>query len=259
MLCCAAWVIQEAEEGRDFFPLTVNYQERTYAAGKIPGGFFKRERRPSEKETLTSRLIDRPLRPLFPEGFVNEVQVIATVVSLDTQIDPDIPAMIGASAAIAVAGLPFNGPLGAARVGYINGGYVLNPTISELAQSQLDLVVAGTSSAVLMVESEAAGLSEEVMLGAVMYGHEQMQVVIDAIAALANEVGVQAWAWQPSAVDTELKSRVKAAVGNNVADAYKIVEKQARYSRLGEIRTEVIVNIMASQGEAPKWSEAKIK
>ncbi|HLA74594.1 MAG TPA: polyribonucleotide nucleotidyltransferase, partial [Gammaproteobacteria bacterium] len=179
--------MKEAIEGRDFFPLTVNYQERTYSAGKIPGGFFKREGRPSEKETLTSRLIDRPLRPLFPKGFTNEVQVIATVVSLDAQIDPDITAMLGASAALALSGMPFNGPIGAARVGYRDGKYLLNPTMTQLEGSALNLVVAGTQNAVLMVESEAQQLSEEIMLGAVMFGHEQMQVAIKAILELAAQ------------------------------------------------------------------------
>ncbi|MGH8168468.1 MAG: polyribonucleotide nucleotidyltransferase, partial [Woeseiaceae bacterium] len=174
-----------AEPGRDFFPLTVNYQERTYSAGKIPGGFFKREGRPSEKETLTSRLIDRPLRPLFPKGFTNEVQVIATVVSLNPDVDPDIPALLGASAALAISGMPFAGPIGAAKVGYKDGNYILNPGVAALAESQLELVVAGTADAVLMVESEARGLPEDVMLGAVMFGHEQMQLAINAINELA--------------------------------------------------------------------------
>ena len=178
-----------ADPARDFFPLTVNYQEKTYSAGKIPGGFFKREGRPSEKETLTSRLIDRPIRPLFPKGFRNEVQVIATVMSLNPDVDPDIPALIGASAALAMSGMPFAGPIGAAKVGYVHGKYVLNPVVSALADSDLDLVVAGTKDAVLMVESEASGLSEDVMLGAVMYGHEQMQIAIDTINELASEVG----------------------------------------------------------------------
>ena len=184
-----------AQPGRDFFPLTVDYVEKTYAAGKIPGGFFKREGRPTEKETLTSRLIDRPLRPLFPDGFRNEVQVIATVLSLDPEIDPDIPALIGASAAVAVSGLPFDGPVGAARVGCVRGEFVLNPTFEQTAKSELDLVVAGTKSAVLMVESEAKGLRESVMLDAVMFGHERMQAAIDAIEALAAEAGKPRWEW----------------------------------------------------------------
>jgi polyribonucleotide nucleotidyltransferase len=184
-----------AKPGQDFFPLTVDYIEKTYAAGKIPGGFFKREGRPSEKETLTSRLIDRPLRPLFPEGFYNEVQVVAMVVSLNPEIDPDIPAMIGASAALAISGIPFDGPIGAARVGYINGQYVLNPTLTQLQTSQLNLVVAGTQSAVLMVESEAQELSEEIMLGAVVFGHDQLQAAINAINDLVEEAGKPEWEW----------------------------------------------------------------
>ena len=180
-------------EGRAFFPLTVNYQEKTYAAGRIPGGFFKREGRPSEKETLTSRLIDRPVRPLFPKCFQNDVQVIATVMSVDPEIDPDIPALLGASAALSLSGMPFQGPIGAARVGYINGGYVLNPSRAQLEQSDLDLVVAGTGNAVLMVESEAKVLSEDVMLGAVVFGHEQMQTAIQAISKLAEEAGKPSW------------------------------------------------------------------
>ena len=249
---------KETEEGRDFFPLTVNYQERTYSAGKIPGGFFKREGRPSEKETLTSRLIDRPLRPLFPDGFTNEVQVIATVVSLDTNIDPDIPSIIGASAALAISGVPFNGPLGAARVGYANGEYLLNPGNKELETSQLDLVVAGTESAVLMVESEADCLSEEVMLGAVVYGHDSMQTVINAIQEFASEVGTQAWEWQAPAQDEELAAAVKGAVGNAVTEAYGIVEKQARYEQLSEVRAAVIEKLTAGE-EEPRWSDADIK
>ncbi len=249
---------KEAEEGRDFFPLTVNYQERTYAAGKIPGGFFKREGRPSEKETLTSRLIDRPLRPLFPDGFTNEVQVIATVVSLDSDIDPDIPAMVGASAAVALSGVPFNGPIGAARVGYVNNEYVLNPGFSMLNESALNLVVAGTASAVLMVESEASGLSEDVMLGAVTYGHEQMQAVIQAINELVNEVGVDAWEWQPPEQDTELMETVRATAAPKVAEAYKISEKKARYGRLDEIREDV-VSQLGGEEEDPRWTKAEIR
>ena len=186
---------KDAKPEQDFFPLTVDYQERTYAAGKIPGGFFRREGRPSEKEILTSRLIDRPLRPLFPEGFYNEVQIVATVMSSDPQIDSDIPSMIGASAALALSGIPFDGPIGAARVGYLNGEYVLNPTADELKESKMDLVVAGTERAVLMVESEALELSEEVMLGAVVFGHDQMRAVINAINEMADEVGADAWDW----------------------------------------------------------------
>ena len=197
--------------GRDFFPLTVNYVEKTYAAGRIPGGFFKREGRPTEKETLTSRLIDRPIRPLFPDGFYNDVQVVATVLSMDPDIDADIPALLGASAALALSGIPFNGPIGAARVGWKDGQYLLNPTAKDLTQSQLHLVVAGTEHAVLMVESEAMGLSEEVMLGAVVFGHEQMQVAIRAIRELAAQAGKPRWSWQPAAENAELDRRRDAA------------------------------------------------
>ncbi len=226
--------------GRDFFPLTVNYQERTYAAGKIPGGFFKREGRPSEKETLTSRLIDRPLRPLFPKDFLNEVQVIATVMSVNPEIDPDIPAMIGASAALALSGIPFNGPISAARVGYKDGAYLLNPTLSELKGSQLDLVVAGTEQAVLMVESEASELSEEEMLGAVMYGHEQMQVAIRAIRELAAEAGKPAWDWRPPPTDEGLLEKIKARIQTDLESAYQIREKLERQAKIAELREQVI-------------------
>ncbi len=240
---------QEAVEGRDFFPLTVNYQERTYAAGKIPGGFFKREGRPSEKETLTSRLIDRPLRPLFPKGFTNEVQVICTVLSLDPEIDPDIPSLIGASAALAISGVPFNGPLGAARVGYREGDYLLNPSLSQLKESALDLVVAGTEGAVLMVESEARELSEEVMLGAVIYGHEQMQIAIEAIQELAAEAGKPAWDWQPPARDETLHAAVIAECREAIEEAYRIQQKQERYARLSEIRKAVMEKLAGEESE----------
>ncbi|MCR6556031.1 polyribonucleotide nucleotidyltransferase, partial [Aeromonas sp. CPF2-S1] len=213
---------KEADHGRDFFPLTVNYQERTYAAGRIPGGFFRREGRPSEGETLISRLIDRPIRPLFPEGFLNEVQVVATVMSVNPAVSPDIVAMIGASAALAISGIPFGGPIGAARVGYMNGQYVLNPTTTELPQSDLDLVVAGTANAVLMVESEAAILSEEVMLGAVVYGHEQMQTVINAINEFAADVGTKPWDWTPPAVNEALKAKVAELATAELGEAYRI-------------------------------------
>src|SRR5258706_2677457 len=195
---------KSAAADKDFLPLTVDYQERTYAAGKIPGGFFKREGRPSEKEILTSRLIDRPIRPLFPEGYYNEVQVVATVVSSNNEVDSDIPAMIGTSAALAISGIPFNGPIGAARVGYIDGQYVLNPTATELKSSQLNLVVAGTSQAVLMVESEAMELAEDVMLGAVVYGHQQMQAVIGVVNEIADEIGQPLWGVAPSQKDATL-------------------------------------------------------
>jgi polyribonucleotide nucleotidyltransferase len=243
--------------GRDFFPLTVNYQERTYAAGKIPGGFFRREGRPTEKETLISRLIDRPLRPLFPKGFINEVQVVATVMSLNPEVDPDIPALIGASAALAISGLPFNGPVGAARVGYVDGEYVLNPDLGQLVDSKLDLVVAGTETAVLMVESEARELSEEIMLGAVMFGHEQMQAVIGAIRELAAEVGKPAWDWQPAAADDELKAAVEAEVAEALGEAYRIQDKLARQDRVSEIRSELVEKLAA--GEEPRWSEDQVR
>ena len=223
-------------EGRDFFPLTVDYQERTYAAGKIPGGFFRREGRPSENETLVSRLIDRPLRPLFPKGFTNEVQVIATVMSLDPEIDPDIPSLLGASAAVSISGLPFNGPVGAARVGYIDGAYVLNPDASQLKESALDLVVAGTENAVLMVESQAKQLPEDVMLGSVVYGHEQMQVAIKVIRELAAEVNAPAFEWQAAAGNEALATAVADASETAFTEAYQIADKQERYARLDAIR-----------------------
>ena len=240
--------VREAREGQDFFPLTVNYQEKTYAAGKIPGGFFKREGRPSEKETLICRLIDRPIRPLFPKGFKNEVQVIATVVSMNTDIDADIPAMIGTSAALAISGIPFDGPIGAAKVGYINGEYVLNPTFSQLEQSDLELVVAGTDDAVLMVESEANILSEDVMLGAVMYGHKELQTVINAVNELAAEVGKPRWEWTPAEVNEALEQQVAAAFEQPLSDAYKISEKLSRQQAVGELRTKAIEEISAEDG-----------
>ncbi|CAK0775125.1 polynucleotide phosphorylase [Gammaproteobacteria bacterium] len=243
---------KEASESRDFFPLTVNYQERTYAAGKIPGGFFKREGRPTEKETLTSRLIDRPLRPLFPKGFTQEVQIIATVMSLDPEIDPDIPSMIGASAALAVSGLPFNGPLGAARVGYIGGQYVLNPTNKQISNSQLDLVVAGTETAVLMVESEAAELSEEVMLGAVMYGHAQMRIAINAIKELAAEVKPGSWSWIPQVADDEVFLVVAALGADSLRAAYRIAEKLTRQDQVAAVRTEILAQLAG--GDAPRFA-----
>jgi polyribonucleotide nucleotidyltransferase len=226
--------------GQDFFPLTVNYQERTYAAGKIPGGFFKREGRPSEKETLTSRLIDRPLRPLFPNGFLNEVQIIATVMALDPEIDPDIPAMIGAAAALAVSGIPFNGPLGGARVGYIDGEYVLNPTKTQLESSALDLVVAGTESAVLMVESEASELPEEVMLGSVMFGHEKIQTALNLIKDLQAEAGKEAWDWTAPEKDTALYDAVKENAYEGITSAYAISDKVERLEALGTVRDAAV-------------------
>ena len=244
---------KNADESRDFFPLTVDYQERTYAAGKIPGGFFKREGRPSEKETLTSRLIDRPVRPLFPKGFKNEVQIIATVMSLDPAVDPDVPAMIGASAAITLSGVPFNGPIGAVRVGYKDGAYLLNPSFEELDDSLLNLVVAGTRSSVLMVESEAQQLSEEVMLGAVNYGHEQMQVAIENILALASEAGVKKWEWQAPAPDEELKAEVNSRCGDLLREAYAIKDKLSRRERLDEIRSELLRTMAEEFPE--RWPE----
>ncbi len=243
---------KKADEGRDFFPLTINYQERTYAAGKIPGGFLKREGRPSEKETLTSRLIDRPLRPLFPKGFTNEVQIIASVISLDSEINSDIPAIIGASAALAISGLPFDGPIGAARVAYIDGQYALNPTATELKDSTLDLVVAGTESAILMVESEAAELSETVMLDAVMYGHGQMQTVIQAINEFASEVNAPAWAWQAVSEDVALFDAVAEKATNDIMVAYQIREKGERQDRLSAIRESVVQQLTPDDGE-PVW------
>lgn len=234
---------REGGENNSFFPLTVNYQEKTYAAGKIPGGFFKREGRPSEKETLTSRLIDRPTRPLFPKGYKNETQIIATVVSLNPEVDPDIPALLGASAALAISGLPFDGPIGAARVAYINGEYVLNPLKSALEKSKLDLVVAGTDSAVLMVESEADCLAEEVMLGAVTFGHEQMQVAIAAINELAAEVGKPRMEWSAPEVNQELVAKVEGLATAGIADAYTILVKLDRQVKLKEVRNAVIAEL----------------
>ncbi|MDT8387142.1 MAG: polyribonucleotide nucleotidyltransferase [Thiogranum sp.] len=235
-------------EGRDFFPLTVDYQERTYAAGTIPGGFFRREGRPSENETLLCRLIDRPIRPLFPKGFTNEVQIVATVMSLDPEIDPDIPALLGASAACSISGMPFSGPAGAARVGYLNGQYVLNPSRSQLAESELDLVVAGTSKAVLMVESEAKQLPEDVMLGSVMFGHEQMQIAIAAIKELAAEVNAPAWDWAPAQADESLNAAVAEAGESAIAEAYQIADKQDRYARLNAIRSSISEKLVSNDG-----------
>ncbi|KII79949.1 polyribonucleotide nucleotidyltransferase [Vibrio renipiscarius] len=236
---------KEAVEGQDFFPLTVNYQERTYAAGKIPGGFFKREGRPSEGETLTARLIDRPIRPLFPSAFKNEVQIIATVMSVNPNVQPDMVTMIGTSAALAISGLPFNGPIGAARVGHIDGQLVLNPSMTELATSKLDLVVSGTENAVLMVESEADNLTEEEMLSAVVFGHDQQQVVINAINEFAAEVATPAWNWEAPAVNTELKALVADLAETRLADAYQITEKMARYEQVGAIKNDVVAALLA--------------
>ena len=228
---------QKSQAGPELLPLTVNYQERTYAAGRIPGSFFRREGRPSEGETLTSRLIDRPIRPLFPDSFLNEVQVIATVVSVNPQVNPDIVAMIGASAALSLSGIPFNGPIGAARVGYINDQYVLNPTTDELKESRLDLVVAGTAGAVLMVESEADVLSEDQMLGAVVFGHDQQQVVIENINALVAEAGKPKWDWQAPAVNEALHARVAELAEARLGDAYHITENKSATLRLTRSKT----------------------
>jgi polyribonucleotide nucleotidyltransferase len=243
---CTVVAEKTQREGRDFFPLSVHYQEKTYAVGKIPGGFFKREGRPSEKETLTSRLIDRPIRPLFADGFMNEVQVVCTVMSADKHIDPDIPAMIGTSAALAISGCPFNGPIGAARVGFTEAdGYLLNPTYDRLADSKLDMVVAGTADAVLMVESEADQLTEDQMLGAVLYAHQEMQVVIKAIDELVAEAGKPKWDWQAPAVNEELLGAVEAQVAGDLGEAYRITEKADRYARIGEIRDACLAALTA--------------
>jgi polyribonucleotide nucleotidyltransferase len=247
---------KEVAPGKDFLPLTVNYVEKTYAAGRIPGGFFKREGRPTEKETLTSRLIDRPIRPLFPEGFYNEVQIIATVVSLDPEMDSDVPAMLGASAALCLSGMPFKGPIGAARVGHKDGKYLLNPTAKDLQTSSLDLVVAGTADAVLMVESEADRLPEAVMLGAVVYGHEQMQVAIRAIRDLAAEAGKPAWQWSEPAADAELAAAVASQAEAELAKAYTITEKQQRYGRIAEIKLAVVAAL--SGGDTPKFDAKRV-
>jgi polyribonucleotide nucleotidyltransferase len=239
---------REASPDTDFFPLRVDYQEKAYAAGKIPGGFFKREGRPSEKETLTARLIDRPVRPLFPEGFNNDVQITATVMSLNPEVDPDIAALIGASAALTLSGMPFKGPIGACRVGFIDEKYVLNPTASQLDDSLLDLVVAGTQNAVLMVESEADMLSEEEMLGAVVFGHEQMQTAISAIRELAAEVGVKAWDWTAAGADEALVSLVKENAGAAVSAAYQIADKQARQQAVKQARSAVVEKL-TSEGQ----------
>ncbi len=241
---------REAAVGQDFFPLTVNYLERTYAAGRIPGGFFKREGRPTEKETLTSRLIDRPIRPLFPKGFTHEVQVIATVISMNPEIDADIPALIGASAAIELSGIPFHGILGAARVGYREGQFLLNPTAADLAQSQLNLVVAGTERGVLMVESEASELPESVMLDSVLFGHEQMQVAIECIRELKREAGRTPWAWAPVASDPAVVGRIRTQCRDTLEAAYSLAEKSARQKRLAEIETQLLASLAAVPGES---------
>ena len=239
---------KEANPGQSFFPLTVNYEERAYSAGKIPGGFFKREGRPSEKETLTSRLIDRPIRPLFPKGFMNEVQVTCQVVSAEKDIDPDIPAMIGTSAALALSGIPFAGPIGAARVGFTREGYQLNPTMSQLEDSYLDMVVAGTESAVLMVESEAKELTEDQMLGAVLYAHQEMQVVIRAISEFCEVVGVESWDWTPEPVNQSLMDAVVEASGQKLSEAYQISEKMKRQDAVSALKEEALAQFVSEEG-----------
>lgn len=248
---------KEADPGRDFFPLTVNYQEKTYAAGRIPGGFFKREGRPSEKETLTCRLIDRPIRPLFPKGFKNEVQIIATVISLNPEVDPDIPSIIGASAALAISGMPFQGPIAGARVGYADGGYILNPTRTQLETSSLDLVVAGTADAVLMVESQANCLPEDVMLGAVMFGHEQLQAAISAISELAAEVGKPAWDWTAPEPDPQMVEAIADAASAGLTEAYQITEKMARQDRVNEVKSATVEALAG--GDEPRWGAEEVK
>lgn len=248
---------KNAKQGQDFFPLTVDYQERTYAAGRIPGSFFKREGRPSEKEILTSRLIDRPIRPLFPESFYNEVQIVATVLSSDNEVDADIPALIGASAALVLSGIPFDGPVGAARVGYINGEYILNPTATQLKQTQLNLVVAGTQHAVLMVESEAMELSEDIMLGAVMYGHQQMQTVIAVINDLADEAGVTAWDWAPAKRDADLAQKIADLAEMDLRAAFQLRQKQARSEAIDSIWRKVFAEVGVDTEDGPDGQSVK--
>jgi polyribonucleotide nucleotidyltransferase len=247
---------RQPKEGKDFFPLTVDYQEKTYAAGRIPGGFFRREGRPGEKEILTSRLIDRPLRPLFPKGFHNEVQIVATVVSLDPEIDPDIPSLIGASAAIAISGVPFADPIGAARVGYIDGQFVLNPTLSQLQESSLDLVLAGTDQAVLMVESEAKELPEEIMLNAVLFGHGELQAVISTIRELAEQAGKPAWEWQAPEENQTLQQQVEDSCAVAMGEAYRVVDKLQRQQRVAELKASAVDTF--SGGEESAWNARQV-
>ncbi|MEZ5559661.1 MAG: polyribonucleotide nucleotidyltransferase [Pseudomonadales bacterium] len=256
VVLCTAVGAKTANPSQSFFPLTVNYQEKTYAAGKIPGGFFRREGRPSEKETLTSRLIDRPIRPLFPKGFMNEVQVICTVMSADKNEDPDIPSLLGASAALAISGIPFDGPIGAARVGYKDGTYLLNPSYSSLDDSQLNMVVAGTEDAVLMVESEAKELTEDQMLGAVLFAHQEMQVAIDAIKALTAEAGKPRWDWQPQKTDETLRELVSAAVKGPLGEAYRITDKLQRQNAVSDLRRHVVEQLAG--GESPQYSASDV-
>jgi len=256
VVLCTVVGIKTARPGQAFFPLTVNYQEKTYAAGKIPGGFFRREGRPSEKETLTCRLIDRPLRPLFPKGFMNEVQVVCTVMSADRNEDPDIASLIGASAALSISGIPFDGPVAAARVGYLNGEYLLNPGYAHLKESQLSMVVAGTKDAVLMVESEAKELTEDEMLGAVLFAQQEMQVAIEAIEALAAEAGKPRWDWQPAPANESLREAVSAAIKADLGEAYRITDKMLRQSRVSELRAQVVEHLAG--GENPQFSAAAV-
>ena len=247
---CTVVGAKEAKDGQDFFPLSVHYQEKYYAVGRIPGGFFKREARPSEKETLTSRLIDRPIRPLFPKGFMNEVQVICTVMSADKVNDPDIAALIGTSAALSISGIPFVGPIGAARVGFTEAdGYILNPNYEQLATSELDMVVAGTSDAVLMVESEAQELTEDEMLGAVLFAHNEMQVAVNAINELKAEAGKPMWDWQPAAKNEALIAQVKELVGQGIADAYQVADKMQRQGALNELRNQAVAALSGEEGQ----------
>ncbi|MBR9828974.1 MAG: polyribonucleotide nucleotidyltransferase, partial [Oceanospirillales bacterium] len=249
---CTVVGAKEAKEGQDFFPLSVHYQEKYYAVGRIPGGFFKREARPSEKETLTSRLIDRPIRPLFPKGYMNEVQVVCTVMSADKINDPDIAAMLGTSAALAISGLPFLGPIGGARVGFTEAdGYILNPTYEELATSELDMVVAGTADAVLMVESEAKELTEDEMLGGVLFAHQEMQVAITAINELVAEAGKPKWDWQPAAKDEALIAQVRDLVGAGITAAYQVADKMQRQNSLAALRSQAVDTLSGSEADKP--------
>ncbi|MFT6466669.1 polyribonucleotide nucleotidyltransferase, partial [Halopseudomonas sp.] len=255
---CTVVGAKKADAGRDFFPLSVHYIEKTYAAGRIPGGFFKREGRPTEKETLTSRLIDRPIRPLFPEGFMNEVQVVCTVVSTDKTTDPDIAALIGTSAALAISGIPFDGPIAGARVGFdANNGYILNPNYEQLKDSRLDMIVAGTEDAVLMVESEAKELTEDQMLGAVLFAHMEFQPAVQAIKELAAETGKARWDWTAAPENTALLDAIKSQFGAGIAEGYTVTDKMARYTRLGELRTQAIEALAGDEEGKPSASEVK--
>src|SRR4051794_8276534 len=251
VVLAAVTASKSAKPGQDFFPLTVDYAEKTYAAGKIPGGFFKREGRPTEKEILTSRLIDRPIRPLFPDGFYNEVQVVAQVLSLNPEVDSDIPAIIAVSAALTLTGLPFNGPIGACRVGYIDGQYILNPTATQLKESKLNLVVAGTEQGVMMVESEALELPEDIMLGGVVYGHEQMQSAIQAINELAEVAGKPAWSFEPPVKDEALIARVKELAEAELREAFRIKQKKARSEAIDAIWKKIFDTVGVGQEGGP--------